>query len=176
MNDTTKVRLKKGTTDEWYTPAEGIYPFLPYIPEDVKIIWCPFDIRKSLYVKILREEGYKVVHSHIERSKDFFEYEPEEWDMILSNPPYSIRNDILTRCFKLGKPFALLMNTNGLFDSAYRWDLFTSNNFTLGYVKGRVNYMREQGVKDKSSPPFQSAYICHKISKEKIIFMGAKNV
>ena len=75
-----------------------------------------------------------------------------------------------TRLFEIGKPFAMLMNTNGLFDSSLRWDLFMQNNFTLIYLKGRVNYMEEYGKKPKSSPPFQSAYICSQISEQQIIF------
>lgn len=171
MNQTTQTRLKKGTTDEWYTPSEAIYPLLKHIPNNIKTIWCPFDNRKSLFVKILKAEGYKVINSHIDYKKDFFEYEPKTWDMIISNPPYSVRNDILKRVFTFNKPFALLMNTNGLFDSAIRWSIFNSNDFSLLYVKGRVNYMRKYGLKEKGSPPFQSAYICSKVSNEKIILM-----
>ena len=66
----------------------------------------------------------------------------------------------------------MLMNTNGLFDSKVRWDMFEKNNFTLFYLKGRVNYMKEYGKTEKSSPPFQSAYICSKFSDEKILFQN----
>ena len=65
-----------------------------------------------------------------------------------------IRTDILKRVFSFGKPFVLLMNTNGLFDSQIRWDLFSKNDFSLFYLKGRVNYMKEYGKVEKSSPPF----------------------
>lgn len=64
----------------------------------------------------------------------------------------------------------MLMNTNGLFDSKIRWDMFNNNNFTLIYLSGRVNYMKQYGIKEKSSPPFQSAYICSKISDKQILF------
>ncbi len=112
----------------------------------------------------------KVICSHINEGRDFFKYEPEHYDIIISNPPYSLRNDILKRLFELGKPFAMLMNTNGLFDSKVRWWLFKNNNFTLMYLSGRVNYMKEYGLVEKSSPPFQSAYICSRISDKQILF------
>lgn len=62
------------------------------------------------------------------------------------------------------------MNTNGLFDSQVRWDLFSKNDFSLFYLKGRVNYMKEYGKVEKSSPPFQSAYITSKLFNSKIVF------
>lgn len=89
---------------------------------------------------------------------------------MVSNPPYSIRNKILERAFSFNKPFALLMNTNGIFDSKVRWDLFNENYFSLFYLKGRVNYMKEYGKVEKSSPPFQSAYITSMLFDEKIVF------
>ena len=176
MNENHKVDFakKKGITDEWYTPETAVMSIINELPIG-KIIWCPFDTAESNFVKVLRECGYIVEFSHIENEdKDFFDYEPLEWDIIVSNPPYSIRNDVLKRVFSFKKPFALLMNTNGLFDSQIRWDLFNKNDFTLFYLKGRVNYMKEYGKVEKSSPPFQSAYICSGFFDEKIVFEKGK--
>jgi len=161
---------KPSKSDEWFTPKEAIYPILTYLKPN-SIIWCPFDEEISNYPKILREAGHKVYCTHIKKGYDFFQMNVlNEVDYIISNPPYSLRNNILKRLFELNKPFLMLMNTNGLFDSKIRWDLFNNNNFTLLYLKGRVNYMKEYGKEIKSSPPFQSAYICSGIWDEKIIF------
>lgn len=166
--------LKSAKSDEWYTPIQAIYPILEYI-DNKKIIWCPFDTEESNFVKVLKNNGYTVINSHIDDGLDFFEYEPDNWDIILSNPPYSKRNEILKRVFGFNKPFALLMNTNGLFDSGVRWNLFNEfNDFSLFYLKGRVNYMKEYGKIEKSSPPFQSAYITSGIFSEKIVFEKIK--
>ena len=90
--------------------------------------------------------------------------------LLSSNEEIDKLADILKRVFSFGKPFALLMNTNGLFDSQVRWDLFSKNDFSLFYLKGRVNYMKEYGKVEKSSPPFQSAYITSKLFNSKIVF------
>ena len=157
-------------SDEWYTPESAILPIVKHLPTN-KVIWCPFDKEESNFVKILQECGYTVEYSHIDNEDgDFFNYEPFEWDIMVSNPPYSVRNEVLKRAFSFKKPFALLMNTNGLFDSKIRWNLFNENDFSLFYLKGRVNYMKEYGKVEKSSPPFQSAYITSKLFKEKIVF------
>jgi len=165
---------KKGVSDEWFTPSSAVESIVNSLPKDC-IIWCPFDTSDSNFVKILIKNGYKVEFSHIDiEGGDFFEYEPKKWDIIVSNPPYSIRNKILEKAFSFNKPFALLMNTNGLFDSKVRWEMFTKNSFSLFYLKGRVNYMKDFGVQEKSSPPFQSAYICNMMFEEKIVFEGTR--
>ena len=48
------------------TPRYGVLPIVKYLPKD-KIIWCPFDKEDSEFVKVLTEQGYKVVYSHIEK-------------------------------------------------------------------------------------------------------------
>jgi hypothetical protein len=161
---------RKGKSDEWYTPENAIYPILKHLKPNSKI-WCPFDKEESNFVKMLKKEGHDVKSTHIDEGEDFFKLEPmKNCDYIISNPPYSVRNEILKRMFSFKIPFMLLMNTNGIFDSKVRWELFSENNFTLLYLSGRVNYMKEYGVEEKSSPPFQSAYICSGVFKEKIKF------
>jgi len=160
---------KKAEKDEWYTPQEAIIPILKYLKPN-SMIWCPFDLEESLFVKILSKSGHTVINTHISNNGDFFKIHIPECDYIVSNPPYSLRNDILQRLFKIGKPFAMLMNANGVFDSDLRWCLFRDNNFTFIYLKKRVNYMAVYGEKPKSSPPFQSVYICSGISDKQIIF------
>lgn len=176
MSENHKIDFakKKGATDEWFTPESAIMPIVKKIPIG-SIVWCPFDKEESNFVKVLKQCGYKVEYSHIDyKENDFFEYEPNKWDIIVSNPPYSVRNKILERAFSFKKPFALLMNTNGLFDSQIRWDIFSKNDFSLFYLKGRVNYMKEYGKSEKSSPPFQSAYITSGLFKDKIVFEETK--
>lgn len=50
-----------------------------------------------------------MINSHIDEGKNFFEYEPEEYDCIISNPPFSIKDDILKRLDELNKPYAVLL-------------------------------------------------------------------
>ena len=70
-------------------PLYAVDPILKYIPKD-KIIWCPFDEEWSAFYRRLKEEGYNVVRSSLKDGQDFFTYEPNKWDMIVSNPPIII--------------------------------------------------------------------------------------
>lgn len=98
--------------DELYTPRILVEAIVQFIPKG-STVWCPFDTANSEFVLVLREKGFKVIHSHIWDGKDFLTYEPDEhYDCIVSNPPFSIKLDVFKRLFDLGKPFAILMNSN----------------------------------------------------------------
>jgi len=163
----------KNKKDEWYTPEKAILPILKYLDEGATI-WCPFDKEFSAYVKILKENGFKVIHSHIDDGFDFLTYEPDEhYDYIVSNPPFSIKDDIFTRAFELEKPFALIMDVTKIFDSRKRWELFSKRDFELIYLSPRVNFIDpEKG--QTSGSPFQSAYVCSGITDLQINFEKMK--
>lgn len=118
-------QIKTSKSDEYYTPKYAVEIILPYI-EKFNHIWCPFDKEHSEFVKTLRERGKKVTFGHIETGQDFFSYEqaPEGVDCIVSNPPFSKRDNIFLRLYELGFPFAMIMNNNGLFDNKTRFELF----------------------------------------------------
>lgn len=114
----SQVWYKNGGGDEQYTPKETVELLLNHIGHlHGKTIWCPFDRNDSQFVQVLRSHGYKVVNSHIDYGQDFFEYEPKEWDCIISNPPYHNKRKFWERCCDLGKPFLLLLPVNILSDS-----------------------------------------------------------
>lgn len=79
--------IKFKNDDEWYTTKEDVKFFIDMakIPKD-KVIWCPFDLETSNFVKVLRENNYKVINSHIWMVQDFYNFEPKEkWDIKLNN-------------------------------------------------------------------------------------------
>lgn len=51
-----------------------------------------------------------MIHSHIDEGKDFFSYEPDEpYDYIISNPPFSCKDEVLKRLYELNHPYAMLL-------------------------------------------------------------------
>ncbi len=154
--------------DEYYTPKHAVELILPYVSKD-KTIWCPFDKESSQYVQVFDRVGYKVLRSHIDDGKDFFKYVPKEpYDVIISNPPYSLKDEIYQRLFKLGKPFAMFVPMNGIFDSKLRFDLFSKNGIELLVPKGRTKFDTLDGV--KNAPPFQTVYVCWRLLPKAFCF------
>ena len=142
--------------DECYTPRYGVEPLLEFLPKfKDKTIWCPFDTKESEFVKVLTENGYNVVHSHINDGMDFFEYEPEHWDLIVSNPPFHNKRAFFERALSFGKPFALLMSLTWLNDSTPK-KLF-GNKMQLLLFDKRITFIG----KDPKKINFCSAYFCY---------------
>lgn len=156
------VQRQAAKSDEWYTPYYAVEPIIKYL-KPKSTIWCPFDLPQSNYVKCLKENGFKVIHSHIDEGKDFFIEEVPECDYIVSNPPYSRKDDVLERLIEINKPFAMLFNVSGLFDSKRRFELLSANPIEVLYIYPRIDFFNFDGRGEKSSPTYQSSYVCRNI-------------
>lgn len=162
-----KVLYSKGKNDECMTPKYAIYPIIKYLDKN-KIIWCPFDTEESNFVKILKEEGFNVVYSHIVNGQNFYEYEPEEWDIIVSNPPFTNKRKIFERCLSFNKPFALIMSNTWLNDAAPK-QLFKEKELQLLMFDKRMEFIDIEGNKTKNKITFSSSYYCYQILPKQII-------
>jgi len=144
--------MKNGGNDELYTPSYAVLPILKHIPKSVKTIWCPFDTKESNIVKVLIEKGYQVIATHIEEGLDFFTTDIK-CDLIISNPPYSIKDDIIERCYKLGYPFMLLLPITTL-EGVFRGNMFRDCGLGVIVLDRRVEFM------DKKSNYFNTSWFC----------------
>lgn len=99
--------------NELYSPYYIVDHIMKYLPKD-KIILTPFDEEWSAFYRRLKENGFNVVRSSLAEGQDFFKYEPEHWDVIVSNPPFSIKDRIIERLYSFNKPFAILLPLNSL--------------------------------------------------------------
>ena len=105
--------IKQAKNDELYTPKEAIYPILKYLDKN-KIYWECTDFGGSNITKILRENGFKIINTKKEQI-DFLEQTPDfKFDVIITNPPYSLKNEFLKKCYEYNKPFLLLLPLTAL--------------------------------------------------------------
>lgn len=159
-------------SDEVYTPAYAVKPIIKYIDRGNKsfyTIWCPFDKEDSEFVKLIRAAGHKVIASHIDNGENFFEYEPKEYyDYIISNPPFSIKDDILKRLFELKKPYAMLLPLPVL--QGQKRFPYIKNCEALIFDK-RINYYKDIEKKEiQKGVSFASIYLCKDFLPESLIF------
>jgi len=99
--------------DACQTPAYALDPLLPFITRRGWRVWEPA-AGAGLLVEGLYDAGFverQVIGTDILTGQNFFEYEPGQghWDVLVTNPPFSIKYEWLKRCYELGKPWALLM-------------------------------------------------------------------
>lgn len=160
-------------SDEVYTPAYAVKPLLKYLDlwcnKSYYTIWCPFDKSDSEYVKILDRPGYKVIYSHIDEGKNFFYYEPNEpYDFIISNPPFSIKDDIIKHLYELNKPYAMLFPIPTL--QGQKRFPYMKDCQALIFDK-RINYYTDITKKEiQKGVSFGSFYLCKNFLPNDLIF------
>lgn len=159
-NFNKSMGLKQGI-DEMFTPPILVKPILKYLKPN-SIIWCPFDTEESEFVIAFKEAGHKVIYSHIWYGQDFFTYEPEEYDYIISNPPFSRKLEVLNRLYKLNKPFAMIL---GLPILNYQeiGNFFIGKDLQLLIVDKKVSF-------NGKTASFNNSYFCRNILPKVIIF------
>ena len=163
-------RTEKG--DECYTPFYAIEPLLEYIPKNKKI-WCPFDEEWSAFYQTFIEGGYDVIRSSLSEGKDFFEYEPDEWDIMISNPPFSKKVKILDRALKLGKPFALLLPL-GTIQGQHTFPFMKQGIEVLAFDKRIAFHTNGNMEHYTKGSAFATGYFCKDVLPEKLILRELK--
>lgn len=163
-------------SDEYFTPREAVLPILEYINKDNKLsytVWCPFDTEESEYVKCIREAGHKVIATHIDNGENFFYYEPTEpYNFIISNPPFSLKDDVLKRLSELNKPYAILLPLPSL--QGQKRFKYIKDCEALIFDK-RINFWQdEQHTKMAKGVAFATIYVCKDFLPEKLIFKELK--
>ncbi len=159
--ESKEILYSKGLNDENYTPKYAIEPLLEFISKD-NIIWCPFDKDDSEFVKVFKENGFKVIYSHIDNGQNFHFYEPDDWGIMISNPPFTKKRQIFERALSFNKPFALLMTNVWLNDSAPK-QLFYKKDLQLLMFDKRIQFTKERKI------TFSSSFYCYKLLPKQIV-------
>jgi hypothetical protein len=167
----SQIYYEQGGGDEQYTPRYGVEVLLPHIQHHKdKIIWCPFDKDDSQFVQVLKENGFNVIYSHIETGQDFLNYEPDEWDILISNPPYKNKRVYWERALDFKKPFALLLPLNILSDSIINTTMRErESDFQLLIPSRRMRFYNAFNGKTGNQPTFKASYFGVNIFKQQII-------
>ncbi len=121
--------------DDYMTPKSAWEAIQKYIPKDKKI-WEAF-YGDGSSAKYLRELEYSVISEEV----DFFKN--DLGDLIISNPPFSKKKEVMKRMAKLGKPFILIMPSNTI-NTSYMRDLFSDADNPLQIIipRKRIHFKK----------------------------------
>ena len=150
-------KSKCSNNQNYSTPEYAIRPLLEIIPKDYTI-WesCCGEGNIS---KFFEKHGYKVISTDIITGQDFFTYSPEQhYDIIITNPPFKLKDDFIERCIQLNKPFMLLLPLS-VFESPKRIQMLKQIKVTIFMLPRRVNYINSSESEKKSKSPFYSIWI-----------------
>lgn len=137
-----KPPLIQGHSNDFQTPPEALEPLYEFINKDWTIWECACG--EGNLVRELETKGYDVVATDIREGNDFLKYTPDKFDCIITNPPYSIKQKFLQRCYDLGKPFALLLPLT-TFETQKRQDLFNRYGIEVIMFDKRINFKTPSG-------------------------------
>lgn len=150
--------------DEFYTPPENVEPIIPYLDKS-HTIYEPFRGKRHM-VKALRAHGLRVIHG-----KDFFNKKPKKkYDLVVSNPPYSLHNEVLAELFRRDTPFLLLLPLSTV-ESIPRCQLYREKKVSLLFPERRLWFYRK---KKKIRPNFHTVWVAYKVStigENKVIWL-----
>jgi hypothetical protein len=141
-----------------------------FIPKD-KVIWEPFYC-DGTSGKYLTELGFNVIH----KNEDFFQN--NHGDIIVSNPPFSNRKQILQKIVELDKPFILIVPIETI-QAQYYLDLFANNNDKPQIIipKKRMNFTKivSSSSSIKQSSMIVCVFLCWKMNLEQdITYLSTK--
>jgi len=159
--------MKQGSPDDFQTPKEALLPLLPFLKKEWNIWECAEG--KGNLVRGLKEFGFNVVGSDILSGTDFLKFDltKPEPDCIVTNPPFSLKQEFLERCYQLKKPFALLLPLT-TFETAKRQKLFRDNGVQVIFFDKRIKFETPTGKSGKhSSPWFATAWFTWGLNLQK---------
>lgn len=168
--------MKQGKPDDFQTPIIALYPLIPHLKKHWLIWECAEG--KGNLTKELERLGFRVFGSDILTGINFLEYDLDKYEedfCIITNPPYSLKEKFLERCYEFGKPFALLLPLSTL-ESETRHKLFRKFGIQLIIPNKRIAFETPDGRYGKTSIPwFQAAWFCYGLNLPKDIMFVELN-
>jgi len=137
-----KIPSSQGRPDDFQTPKEALEPLLAYLKKEWVIWECACG--KGNLVNGLKELGYSVHGTDIITGSDFLTTNYDKVDCIITNPPFSLKQDFLARAYQLGKPFAFLLPLT-TFETAKRQELFKEYGLEVIFFDKRINFETPSG-------------------------------
>lgn len=172
---TTKkpVLMAAGHPDNFQTPPYALDSLLPYLKQNWRI-WEPA-CGKGNILRGLHEKGFSCTGTDITQgNRDFLNFTVSGgFDCIITNPPFSLKEQFLARCYALDKPFALLLPIS-TFDSKARRRLFHKNGIQLIMPDRRISFETPNG--NGSSAWFYTCWFCWGLNlPSQIVFDGIED-
>lgn len=154
--------------DDFFT-TESTWQQISKIVPKGKVVSMPF---YSPYSTPDKKLGKFVENEIIYQDEDFFEH--DRGDIVIDNPPFSIKGKIIKKLVERDKPFGLILPVSSM---CYKYMRETMNNsgkrFQICIFKGRPTYIKcspEGELRDdKKSPAFDSIVFCWGLDLEQDI-------
>lgn len=147
--------------DEYMTPKSAWESIAHLIPRD-KVVYEAF-YGDGTSGQHLRDLGFTVIHEPI----DFFK-NTNLGDIVVSNPPFTKKKEVLDALVALNKPFILLMPLATLSREYFR-RLFKDGEFLLAIPHKRIQFVKQGYSTSKCN--FECAFFCYGLGRQGVYFL-----
>jgi len=144
---------RNGSPDDFYTPDYAIAPLIPYLNKDWKIWECACGT--GSIVSFLSQKEFNIFGTDKKEGFDFLNSDRTDFDCVITNPPFSLKDKFLQKCFEIGKPFALLLPITAL-EGIKRQEMYKKYGIKIILFNRRINYKGH----NSGSCWFSSAWFC----------------
>ena len=151
--------------DDDYETTEEIWKMIyPYMKNYVSLYEPFYCSGKS--GEILKSFGLNVIHE----DEDFFEnYMKHDYDLIVSNPPFSIKKQVFDTLHKINKPFIMISPVSIITKLFFR-EKYEDEDITILIPLRRLQFSKKD--KQLSRCWFDCIFVCYKLGLDKqIIFL-----
>lgn len=148
---------KRVESDFYPTPPEPTIALINFLqlPKD-NVIWEPA-CGKGDMSSVIKNMGYKVKESDIDRGDDFLKCPFFECDWIITNPPFSLSEQFIRRAFEHKRPFAFLLKCQ-YWHAKKRLSLFEETHPTyILPLTWRVDFLKKK--RGKGAPPMDVMWV-----------------
>ena len=133
--------MQQGHSDNFQTPSWILEPLYPYLKS---IVWEPAYGKGNLFNELVRHD-FCVVGTDIIEGDDFLAMKIfPEFNCIVTNPPYTLKDEFLSKCYEINKPFALLLPLTAL-EGIKRQNLYRKYGLEMILLPRRVEFTTPSG-------------------------------
>ena len=149
-------------SDEWFTDQQTVKLVVDLL-QPAGTICCPFDSSDSLFVKAAQSIGHCVYGM-----KDWLQGN-YQYDYLMTNPPFSIKDAVIEKVAQSSKPSALILPLDSL-GGVNRHRIFNEYGYPAVYIPTkRISYFNQDWVKKEGSN-FHSVILLFHTKREGIIW------
>lgn len=154
-----KRMIQFNNDDDWNTP-KSVWESIAHLLPKNKVIWeCFYGDGKS--GEYLTELGFNIEHHKI----DFFEDPSFNYDLLVSNPPYSCKPKVFKRLAEIDKPWVMLVPVSTMTKKFLK--TYFKDKVQIIIPKSRIHFLKA-GKQTKGSW-FDTMFLCHRMNLEKDI-------
>ena len=164
----TYIDWNPSKDNDFITPFSAWEDIKQYIPKNKKIS-MPFYCDGTCGTDMTKL-GFDVIH----KDEDFFKH--DRGDIVIDNPPFEIKKEIIETLIQRNKPFILILPVSTI---CYKYAKILGNDLQLLIPKKRIKFIHydkktktKKADYEKYSASFDCLYVCWKMNlSNDIIFL-----